>query len=778
MRTLSFKEIARLLNLNSHIRIDIDPDVDGEYWSLHEGEHTVQGFSNRFKIIYIQSSATKKDINEAYEEFVGGQTFVIYPPSLDDKQDLHRNLLKEEAAQFKTSDEFLKSPIKEEIEQYTERLKNQTKPDYIKPRFTTHVLKSPSPVKSFLKSQLSSREDKSGKLGVILASAGQGKTYMSRHIVGEIASNRHTSIVPILVDSSQWNRMAMEDQTSLWKTIAHSFKYFDAPISWIQGNEFQFLESTLKADIFRIVFDGFDEYILRNKGVVKPLEVLSKLNNLAKETNTRIVITSRTSFFKEGISQDFEDFVDKNDLELFEIKPFDKPKAQNYFEKNIDKEEASDRALNIYRSIRGQDEKFVGKGFVISLIADAAKSGRGAASSGLTADNRFDALMWLMKTLCRRETRRQELVLDEENQLSVLQSISYERSKGSKVDNDTFDLLVMEERPNISDRDLESTRDKVTSHPVLRQVQGEDTASWEFEQIQVELALLAKHIIEMDDRRLQREAGKLRIDPKNVLDLSSFLVDLAQGKSTSRDDSIDRLSRLISNLSGSSVYGLQSQLALSSVDEFIPQGRPTEDRTDMLMRLTGNEKVSEIRFLGSTIRSFDFRGTEFRNCDFQEVTFANCKFNNKTKFIRCRFVGGVPPKNCEGFGRSKFSESTFNKLSKIWVYTEMVHEGKKEYSKDHLRREFEAILDKFTEKGSDVLKSSSRNEINKGVLSSSSHKKEILEVLSDSVIKFENSNAEISDNAREDVHFYAMNNAFRGSVRESFEKALKGLGLS
>lgn len=58
------------------------------------------------------------------------------------------------------------------------------------------------------------------------------------------------------------------------------------------------------------MFDGFDEYILRNRGNVQPMEVLRPLADLAGTTSTRIVITSRTSFWNTNLLEaEVEDFL-------------------------------------------------------------------------------------------------------------------------------------------------------------------------------------------------------------------------------------------------------------------------------------------------------------------------------------------------------------------------------------------------------------------------------------------------------------------------------------
>jgi hypothetical protein len=76
----------------------------------------------------------------------------------------------------------------------------------------------------------------------------------------------------------------------------------------VEGHEEEFLKITLGIDLFRIVFDGFDEFVLRNRGEVRPMEVLETLASLARETGSRIVITSRNSFWNTNMPEEARRF--------------------------------------------------------------------------------------------------------------------------------------------------------------------------------------------------------------------------------------------------------------------------------------------------------------------------------------------------------------------------------------------------------------------------------------------------------------------------------------
>ncbi|HEX9729236.1 MAG TPA: hypothetical protein VGA37_12085, partial [Gemmatimonadales bacterium] len=134
-----------------------------------------------------------------------------------------------------------------------------------------------------------------------------------------------SGVVPILIDSKQWTEIPSEHLQSLAKTIVHSFRHYDAPIAWIEGHEDDFLRVMLKAELFAIIFDGFDEYVLRNRHRVTADETLATLAELASVAGSRIVITSRTSFWDTSVSEDGIAGVEEHvPLFKYKILPFDR----------------------------------------------------------------------------------------------------------------------------------------------------------------------------------------------------------------------------------------------------------------------------------------------------------------------------------------------------------------------------------------------------------------------------------------------------------------------
>ena len=264
-QSFDFGEIISLLNHSKNIAIDSPPVVEQPgRWSLHTGRYTVHTSTTAFQVLYIGASATQADVDDAARHYDAGSTQVVYANSLDrHARKYHHERLGRSPERFWSTRDYLKSFIRDELDAYLAQLTKLKPQFYTEPQVETPLGvkgRRPNRLLSFLKSPRFETETAEG-LTVLLGEPGQGKTYMSQHLVSTLA--RSSDLVPIYINSSQWQSMSRNDLSSLQKTIAHSFRYFEAPIAWFEGQEDRFLRATLKADLFRVVFDGFDEYLLR-----------------------------------------------------------------------------------------------------------------------------------------------------------------------------------------------------------------------------------------------------------------------------------------------------------------------------------------------------------------------------------------------------------------------------------------------------------------------------------------------------------------------------------
>jgi hypothetical protein len=788
MGVLDFKEIASLINYSRTTTINLDPlaGVPGR-WTLHRGEHRVHTSAYAFALLYLHSGASLDDMKAAIKAVDDlPNTDVLYPPSL--RKPAEFSTLFAKAKGVWTTRDYLVSFLKDELNTYLERLAALAPQFYIDPRVETPSgipIRNPNPLLSFLRDPDSTSSPLSGKLAILLAEPGQGKTYTSRHLVSSLARSGTTTL-PLLVDSSQWQTLSVEHQRSLPKTIAHSFDHFEATIGWLRGHEEEFLQATLKADIFRIVFDGFDEYILHNRGEVGPTEVLEALQQLASETGARIVLTSRTAFWDTNIPEaELRGFLDKNRALIYLLQPFNLEQAKHYFSGRLKNQRQATYAAQTYGVLSKDSKSLVGRGFVLSLLADLAE--RTLNGERLYSGDKYP-LAWLIQAMCEREVLRQQLPLSSSEQLRFLRTLAVEGARGVTANTELLELAIRVVRPTLDPSSVAGAIEKLKSHPLIEHRKDQDI--WTFRQEQIRIMLIAEEMIKWSEVEVQGFMQRAALDAAARQDVGSTIVDLLQ-KEHSTEVALEHLAKICQALSAPSAPGLPpsndgrrlaATIALTAVDPLRPTGSSHLDRAGFLLRICGNAAVEALEFNG-TIARYDFCGVSFKRCRFDHSTWANCRFDEMTTFSQCEFFGGNPPAHCEGLGSAVMSECTLDPEFEAMLNGVRVGEGKKRYSVDELKSDLSSVLTKFVIKGGVGLKTINELHLNRGTIGASRYRGEIMEVLLSTILESHKISGgvtgyNIRPKAVEAVKFYAANNVFTGPIREAFDRLKVRLSLS
>ena len=793
MAIIDFRDIAELLNQSRTTRLELVPTKSKEgRWSIYPGSHVVHTSSYPFKVLYFNAAATLDDIQSATKEMGDLETaHIVYAPSLQRLIRNNANLpgLRSRSDTLWNTKEYIISFIKEELEVYLSRLRNLKPLDYTNPRVTTPAgfdRKIPNPILSFLVDPPT--DNGAGKLGILLAEPGQGKTYMSNYLVSLLASGNY-GVVPLIVDSSQWQGLSISDQKSLTKTIAHSFRHFGAAIGWVDGHEDLFLQATLKADIFRIVFDGFDEYILHNRGTIQPMEVLEALADLASLTGTRIVITSRTSFWNTNLPKaEIDDFVRDRGAYVFSILPFDRESAKNYFDQRLQDDPSKAKALQTYDILQKDSRDLIGRGFVLSLIADLAARGGTSPHPGYDSSR---AMLWLVEALCQREIVRQDLPFTAAEQLEILRQFATETAIGEEPNTGLLSLILSYVKPTLDSRSTAGTIDKLMSHPLLAKDQSDDL--WSFRQEQIRILLLADQLVRASSADAGRFASKSTLSPGARQDLGEMIVELIQLEAI-KEAPLDRLSLLISSMSAQRFSDAEQRsfsndgarlaaiVSLAAVEKVMPAGNSRADRAAFLKRLLGGELISGLTFTGAIAR-YDFCGIEFRKCKFERVTWANCKFDELTTFSNCEFAGGTFPAHCEGLGNVRMIDCKLDPDADAFFNLARIRDGKRYYSTEDLRDDIKSVIDKFIIKGGVGIKSVEARNLLRGIIASSRHRDEVIDALKSQVLEEHHISGpgkgyNVKAAAVESVKFYAANNVLTGPLREVFETLQADLKLT
>ncbi len=163
-----------------------------------------------------------------------------------------------------------------------------------------------------------------GTLRVMLAGAGVGKTTLSRHLMGHLASRVDTTkTIPIYVEAEHWRSLNTAALHGLWDIINHSL-YGPGASPDIKLTEALFSHA-LGQGYFCFIFDGFDELCGANAPHFDPSSVLRELSGWAKGSEARVLLTTRTLFWNAKISGV------PPSTELMTLEPFNTQQARGYF---------------------------------------------------------------------------------------------------------------------------------------------------------------------------------------------------------------------------------------------------------------------------------------------------------------------------------------------------------------------------------------------------------------------------------------------------------------
>jgi len=218
MAQITFGDIATFVNYSRSTQIEPSPwRQQSGRWQLHKAAHIVHTSKYPFNVLYFFSEATQEQISQALQDIPSDllpDLHVVYPATQSRKIKKVTEGPKWEKIKHKWSTrEFLLSFIQVELDAYLQTLRKDNPRDYIDPPIETPSgfdRRLPNPVFNFLVDSETTAVPLNGTLAIVLAEAGQGKTYMSRHLVGQLALP-NSSVFPIFVDSSQWRGLMLED---------------------------------------------------------------------------------------------------------------------------------------------------------------------------------------------------------------------------------------------------------------------------------------------------------------------------------------------------------------------------------------------------------------------------------------------------------------------------------------------------------------------------------------------------------------------------------------
>lgn len=744
---LEFAEVSRLVSRGGTTTIDEAPTEQvPKAFDIFGGRHEVAGRVFPFTVLVIRSDATKEGIREAATRArTESDVDVVYSRSMEERLRLRDESRRAELRaalgrdiRFFSINDYLRTYVAGGLTGYLEAINKQRPEDFVWPKVIPPnqlgPKKNPNPLLSFLID-----DSGHGGLAILVAEPGQGKTYLSRVLAAELAKKR---IIPVLVMSDQWRLLDPDDFADLPRTLVNTFRQAQASVPWLDGSEAEFLRATLKAELISVIFDGFDEYILRNGGRVTTADALQSLADLASQTGGRIVVTSRASFWEaEGEEAVSTAALDER-VHRFTLAPFDREEAKNYFKMTLsgsgeDGERALNRAIDLFsRLLSGPSAGagFAGRGFILYLIRDLIE--RTDRNPDSVAGG-SDVLAWLIRTLCEREQVRQALGVTAEEQVEALKLFAESVFSESGRDSQQLRIAVQLACAGLDDRRLNemvggvgAQRGKLADHPLLAYDPVRD--EWKFRQEEVAFQLLAEGIAESRNPR-DTITRILRVPPDSANrisagELATYLLE-ALGRKYSgmeREAALRTLMLVFRDDMESRECDRGIRVFAGSLASGAVRGRGLgkEERGALLRSLFGEGQVRGVTFTGQ-LSGIDLRATEFARCRFESVVWTSCLFDATTEFRDCYFSAGRLH-NSEGFGNASFVRWEGDHDGKALILDAQMAEGKRAYTREDLKLDLIYLLRKFETKNGLGLHSVSEGGLARGNVAASRYGTEIV----------------------------------------------------
>lgn len=648
------------------------------------------------KFVYLKSSCTKRDAEDLARSLKRSiDTYIVIPKSIG----LRRNTLEEIFPNIPIFiyEDLIWDKLKSTFSEYNEALRTSiaTEKYYVPPR------KEDADPKDRLDDELveylTGKRDITGKLLVVSASAGVGKTTLARQLTVELSKrSEKDKLIPTYVEASHWGKLRVESITELWEVIDNSIRTFCPNLILSE----QLFEHSLKHGYLVFIFDGFDELCGHRSSHFRPREVLEKLASICKESNAKAILTTRTLYWQSEIDNP------PDNVHLLKLAPFNTQQAKGYFNKYFsDDIKSQDRGMTLYKELSksnvpptkgGSRVQFVNLPLCVGMIAEYVRLG---GTGNLSPQSGKGLVHDVLYQICEREKARKSLNTPAEAQLSAFEEIAVDQS-GVFMPEFDLELLGI---AGVDENDLS----RIIDHPLVTSDDGSHYRfNYDFLPQYLRALYLSNAII----------ARNTEAKPK----VWEIMCKEANGKGYLIEHMLDLLKDNLPSI-GACYKSIPAKLieAKSFIFHLIKQSVHNSPSI-----VTKDEKTSGIfsvmddkynadgsvncSYIIGSIDGLNLSGIRFINCSFVDTVFTRCNADDKTIFEECTFSGDLDFQGCDKneWSTVQLISSTLLPPSNL-VWEDMlghIFTSKEEHLLDAMR----LALNKFWHHG--ILKKSIRKE--------------------------------------------------------------------
>ena len=611
--------------------------------------------------IYLLADCTNDDLVKVERSlksglFEGEEYHIVVPKSLFSRKALQP--LKGPDRSVHVFEDLMWSKIHQEFGGYMQGLRKQLDDlkagiSYVEPSLLTeeeNELLEP-PTDYFV--DFFSEPESSG-VTVIIGEAGVGKTTLAVMVADKLVQQwEKLHVIPVLLTEQMIVAQQQDGANNSWDVLHQVLHQ--------EGNDFplsdeMFFTHLMRQGYIAFIFDGFDE--LREMSL-SPRENFAWLNDIADDSSARLMVTTRTSFWRREIE------MPQTTRKLLNLKHFSKDDAYEYFNKCLGRqEEVLIKAKQIYNQLHKDVEKtgesnfhFVDLPACAAMIVDYVKKGGNIPKFRTENKNIIDAFF---SDILDRERERQKIATGLKEIRDVFEDVA--------ISYDEFPMDALE-AAGLQHEDLDSVRD----HAFLIDVSSGQTSKYRFKHEFLLYYLRASRILAMLERGgeefVDECKSNLFILLCNEADGKGHLGDqIANFVSENNLQNIVKAYQICSNhkLKSFFFHIIAKRVALRSPSP----GKSRDERAEEIFNLLGaqDKKITGLSIEGAIV-DLSLRNWVIRDSHFVNLALIKCETDNLI-FSKCHFVGNLELskaefKDCTGEGDAELIISVANGVGDI-----------------------------------------------------------------------------------------------------------------
>ncbi len=650
--------------------------------------------------VYLLTGCLDEDIRNVEDAVLGARSiftkencFIVIPESMSG-----RNVLKrlEDEGRIYIFEDLMWKKIQHIFSGYIEedkkRIENLQAEHYVEPQVEEERGATWS-LQNF--SNMLSGKGTGESVVVIKADAGVGKTTLAAKIASELADQwKKSRVVPLLLTGqTNWRELSerAHSATNLGDILISllTMKAGEAEFPLRRSEEFARI---IQLGYFAFIFDGFDE-LAKSSGVVPlvPQENFNWLASIAKDSNTRIMLTTRPSFWNREIDESVA-----KEHKLFRLKPFDSKNVSKYFDQYFSgKENSNDftqKAKKFYSDLRksqGDDANeysFFNLPACAMMIADQVEKGGDDYVVMTDKTTQQNSTREFFLQILRRENKRQQTQTEAETMHEVFENIAITSSEFELND------IATDPKCEIQPEDI----DKIADHAFLEEINnrpGKFLFKIDFLRHYLQASHIRRFIMGKSNQSFQEECKRnkdLRVLIEAEADGSGHLSERVAHALDMQN--VDKVVGLHKACVGRGIeHSLKSFLFHIIAKTVISRSRGGEsrrERGDTILSLLGDgsaKRVANLHVRGA-LGEIYLNGWEIRDSSFVDFSLTKGSTQSDLRFVNCKFSGSLELPNDSRFENCTSSETAKLVLNKI---------GSVEITKEDIRKNLETVLSRF-----------------------------------------------------------------------------------